>query len=120
MATNFIQKGARMTYANATGTDISSGDLVPIGATFGIAATDIDAGASGEVIMEGVFEIDAVNSAAISQGNPVYYVASTGEASPTAEDQKYIGIAWAAKAETGTTVKVKIGCGYHPTVNDVA
>jgi hypothetical protein len=50
----------------------------------------------------------------------VYYVTATGKASPTAEDQKYIGIAWAAKAETGTTVKVKIGCGYHPTVNDVA
>jgi predicted RecA/RadA family phage recombinase len=120
MADNKIQTGARMTYANATGTDISSGDLVPIGATFGIAATDIANGASGEVIMEGVYEIDAVNNAVISQGNPVYYVTATGKASPTAEDQKYIGIAWAAKAETGTTVKVKLGCGYHPTVNDVA
>jgi len=96
MATNLIQSGARMTYANATGSDISSGDLVPVGATFGIAATDIDNGDSGELIMEGVFEIPADDSAAISQGNPVYYVTSTGEASPTAEDQKYIGIAWAA------------------------
>jgi predicted RecA/RadA family phage recombinase len=120
MATNLIQSGARMTYANATGSDISSGDLVPVGATFGVAVGDIDNGDSGELIMEGVFEIPADDSAAISQGNPVYYVASTGEASPTAEDQKYIGIAWAAKAETGTTVKVKIGCGYHPTVNNVA
>jgi len=120
MATNLIQSGARMTYANSTGSDISSGDLVPVGATFGIAAGDIDNGDSGELIMEGVFEIPADDSAAISQGNPVYYVTSTGEASPTAEDQKYIGIAWAAKAETGTTVKVKIGCGYHPTVDEVA
>ena len=120
MATNLIQSGARMTYANSTGSDISSGDLVPVGATFGIAAGDIDNGDSGELIMEGVFEIPADDSAAISQGTPVYYVTSTGEASPTAEDQKYIGIAWAAKAETGTTVKVKIGCGYHPTVDEVA
>lgn len=120
MANNKIQTGARMTYANATGSKISSGDLVPIGATFGIAAADIANGSSGEVIMEGVFEIDAVNTAGITQGNPVYYVASTGKASPTAEDQKYIGIAWATKASAGTTVKVKLGCGYHPTVNEEA
>lgn len=120
MATNLIQSGARMTYANATGTDIASGDLVPVGATFGIATVDIANGASGELAMEGVFEIDAIATAAISQGNPVYLVTASGLASPVAEDQKYIGIAWSGKLSAGTSVMVKLGCGYHPTVNDVA
>lgn len=119
MAQNYLQTGSRMDWTNGTGVDVSSGDLVPVGASFGIAAVDIADGESGSLIMEGVFEIDAVNSAAISQGNPVYYVTSTGKASPTAEDQKFIGIAWAAKAETGTTVEVKLG-GYHPVVNEEA
>lgn len=119
MADNYIQKGARMTYSNGDSAAISSGDLVKVGGVFGIAAGDIAKSSDGELIMEGVFEIPAVNTAGITQGNPVYYVTSTGKASPTAEDQAYIGVCWETKASAGTTVKVKIGAGYHPTVNDV-
>ena len=119
MATNFKQQGETLTYTNNTGSDISSCDLVPVGATFGVALVDIPDGDSGALAMLGVFELPAVNDAAIAQGNPVYYNAASGKCSPTAEDQKLIGIAWEAKAETSTTVKVRIG-GYHPVVNDVA
>jgi predicted RecA/RadA family phage recombinase len=120
MAQNFVQTGRRMTYANNTGDDIAAGDLVSVGATFGIAAVDIANGDEGELIMDGVFEVPAVDTAAIAQGNPVYHVAATGKASPTAEDQAFIGICWEAKSEPETTVKVKIGAGYHPIVNNVA
>lgn len=120
MAKNMIEKGKTLAWSNATGSDVSSGELVPVGGTFGIALVDIANGASGALGMEGVYEIPAINTAAISQGNPVYYAASTGKGSPVAEDQKYIGLAWATKAEAGTTVLVKLGAGYHPTVNVVA
>ena len=120
MATNMIQNGNKMTWSNGTGSDVSSGDLVNVNGTFGVALVDIANGASGTLAMEGVFEIPAINTAVISQGNPVYYVASTGKGSPVAGDQKYIGLAWETKAEAGTTVLVKLGAGYHPTVNDEA
>ena len=115
---NFVQNGKMMTWTNATGTAVKSGDLVPVGDTFGVAAGDIANGETGELCMEGVFQIPAVNNAAIAQGKPVYYVSSTGKASPTDEDQKFIGLAWDAKAEAGTSVLVKIGTGYHPVVNN--
>jgi predicted RecA/RadA family phage recombinase len=116
---NFVKDGKTMTWTNATGTAVKSGDLVPVGDTFGVAAGDIANGAIGELCMEGVFTLPAVNNAAFAQGKPVYYAASTGELSLVAEDQKFVGITWAAKAETGATAQVKIG-GYHPVVNDVA
>lgn len=119
MATNYIQPGKRITYSNGASAAISSGDLVAVGASFGIAAGDIAKSSDGELIMEGVFEIPAVTTAGITQGNPVYQVASTGAASPTAEDQKFIGICWETKTSSAATVKVKIG-GYHPTVNEEA
>jgi len=112
-----IQNGKTMAWSNATGSDVSSGDLVNVNGTFGVALADIANGSSGTLAMEGVFEIPAINTAAISQGNPVYYVTATGKGSPVAEDQKYIGLAWETKAEAGTTVLVKLGVGYHPTVN---
>jgi predicted RecA/RadA family phage recombinase len=120
MAANLIQNGKTMTWNNNTDSDVSSGDLVNVNGTFGVALVDIAKGASGILAMEGVFEIQAINTAAIAQGNPVYADASTGKGSPTAEDQKYIGICWESKAEAGTTVKVKLGAGYHPIVNQEA
>ena len=119
MATNYIQPGKRITYSNGASAVISSGDLVAFGASFGIAAGDIAKSSDGELITEGVFEIPAVTTAEITQGNPVYQVASGGDASPTAEDQKFIGICWKTKAEATATVLVKIG-GYNTTVNDAA
>lgn len=119
MAKNFVQNGKMMTWTNATGTAVASGDLVPVGDTFGVAVADIANGAAGELCMEGVFTLPAVNNAAFAQGKPVYYVSSTGKLSLVAEDQKFVGITWAAKAETATTAQVKIG-GYHPVVDEVA
>jgi predicted RecA/RadA family phage recombinase len=117
---NLIQDGKTMTWTNSTGSDVSSGDLVNVNGTFGVALGDIANGASGTLGMEGVYEIDAISTAAISQGNPVYEDSATGKGSPVAEDQKYIGLAWEAKAEAGTTVNVKLGAGYHPVVNNEA
>ncbi len=108
-----------MTWTNGTGSAVSSGDLVPVGGTFGVAQVDIADGASGTLAMEGVYELPAINTVEISQGNPVYYEAASKKCSPTSEDQKFVGIAWATKASTGASVLVKLGTGYHPVVNAV-
>ncbi len=120
MAKNLIQNGSRMTWTNGTGSDVSSGDLVPVGASFGVALTDIANGAKGALAMEGVYELPAISTAAISQGTPVYFEVASKKCSPTAEDQKFIGLAWATKEEAGASVLVKLGTGYHPVVNNEA
>jgi predicted RecA/RadA family phage recombinase len=117
MATNFIQKGDTLKYTNGTGSDIASGDIVKINSLVGVALVDIADGASGAVATEGVYQVDATSSAAISQGAAVYFDGT--EMTPTAEDNTFVGFAWAAKAEAGTTVQVKLG-GYAPLVNEVA
>ncbi len=118
MAANLIQNGKTITWNNNTGGAVSSGELVNVNGIFGVALADIANGASGTLATEGVYEIEAINTAAISQGSPVYEDSATGKGSPIAEDQKYIGLAWEAKAEGGTRVKVKLGAGYHPIVNE--
>ena len=73
MATNFIQNGETITWTNGTGSAIASGDIVEIGALIGVALVDIAASASGAVATKGVFELPAVNNAAITQGAKVYF-----------------------------------------------
>lgn len=116
---NFVKDGKMLSWTNGTGSAVSSGALVVVGSMPGVAAVDIANGADGELATEGVYTLPAINTAAISQGAPCYYDSSAGKITPTAEDNKYIGIAWEAKAETGTTVQVKLGVGYHPVVNAV-
>ena len=119
MAKNFVKDGKTLTWTNGTGTAVASGDLVMVENIPCVAAVDIANGATGELYTEGVFTLPAVNNAAFAQGKPLYLVASTGKLSLTAEDQKYVGLCWTAKAETATTAACKIG-GYHPTVNESA
>jgi predicted RecA/RadA family phage recombinase len=117
---NFVKEGRMLSWTNGTGAAVSAGALVVVGSTPGVAAGDIANGADGELATEGVFTLPAVNTAAITQGAPCYYDSSAKKITPTAEDNKYVGIAWTAKAEAGTTVDVKLAVGYHPVVNEVA
>jgi len=116
---NSITDGNVITWTNSTGSAVSSGDLVMVGSMPGVAAVDIANTAEGAVALAGVYELTATNAAAITLGAPVYRDASTGKITPTAEDNVFVGMAWTAKAETATTVQVRLG-GYHPTVNESA
>lgn len=109
MAKNFIQHGISLTWSNSTGADVAGGDPVKIGDLIGVALEDIPSGKSGTVSANGVFEVPAVNDAAIGQGAKVYYDASTGKMTPTATGNTLAGFAWAAKAQTATTVRIRIG-----------
>lgn len=108
MATNFVKEGETLTYTNATGTAIASGDLVIIGQRVGVALVDIANAASGAVAVEGVFEVDKEASLAVAQGDLLYCNATSGELDKTATAQTLAGYAAAASATAATTVQVKL------------
>ncbi len=109
MSANFKQKGEVITYTNSGQTDISYKDIIDLGTRIAVAAADIAAGESGSADVVGVFEAPAVNNAAFSQGEALYWDASAGKMTNTPGDLTYAGWCFAAKTETGTTVLVKIG-----------
>lgn len=116
MATNFVQQGESLTWSNGTGSAVSSGDVVVVGAAIGIAAVDIANGSSGTVYMTGVFNVPKVSAAVIGQGEMVAYDVS-GSAfddsamTPATGDITDACTAWEAAGDSVTTIAVKINTG---------
>ncbi|MFA6848733.1 MAG: DUF2190 family protein [Selenomonadaceae bacterium] len=109
----YISKGQNMPYKNSGATTIAAGTVVALASTvIGVAADDIAPDEEGTLFMTGVYELPAVNTAAISQGAPVYWDEAAGKVTPSAltgeVENVSCGYAWAAKAETGTVVEVRI------------
>ena len=109
MATNFIQEGKALDYT-ASGSDVSSGDLVVIGTIGGIAKTDIADGKTGAVHISGVFSV-AKASGAVTQGQKLYWNSSNSNLTTTASGHTLVGVAAAAAASGDATVKVLLNVG---------
>lgn len=107
-----------ISYANSSGSTIESGDLVDITNLVGIAQNDIADGTTGVLQTKGVFTLPKYNNLVISQGDRVYWDTSNEEVDKTAEDQTYVGIAWAAAAQTATTVQVAINFPTKVEINE--
>lgn len=89
MATNFIQPGATVTWANATRSDVASGDVVILSANLaGIAETDIADGTSGEVNIEGVYGLASDDSCAVY--DKAYWDGT--QVTSTAYGNSYLGV----------------------------
>ena len=82
MANNYKQPGETLTWTNATGAAVASGDVVVLGATsnatLGVAMVDIPNGEIGEVCINGVFEVPKVAAAVFAQGESLVFDASEG------------------------------------------
>ena len=117
MTTKYIQKGDVIDYTNDSGADVSSGDVVVMGGTLGVAIADIPnttPNTVGAVAIEGVFELPKVAAAVIAQGEGVIWdVSATGFddslATPATGDVSGAAIAVADAGNGETTVKVKLG-----------
>lgn len=70
MATNYIEMGGVWDHTPASA--VASGSVVVMNDTVGVAVTDIAAGATGAVQVDGVFSLPKDNSA-IGQGKKVYW-----------------------------------------------
>lgn len=104
---NFIQEGTRVDWTNTTGSAVASGDVVIVGSLAAIAVVDIADTKSGEVALEGVYELTKDAPLVISQGDEVFWNTSNKEVTKTATD-KPLGVAFRAAASADTTVQVKI------------
>ncbi|WP_444958095.1 capsid cement protein [Microbulbifer sp. ZKSA002] len=77
MATNFVQDGRMLDYTNITSADITSGQVVPVGAVLGVAMDDIAVGESGVIAIDGVFTVPKVSAAEIDQGETLTWVVAS-------------------------------------------
>jgi len=115
---NMVQDGKRITYTNATGSDIAAGAPVVIGSIIGVACVDIADGATGAVALDGVFTLPKTADTTghdIAQGDIMLFDISTGKfdvktATDAAGDILGGAIAVTAAASAATTVDVKL-CG---------
>lgn len=116
MAKNYVQAGEVVDFTNGTGSDIASGDVVPMGSLIGVAITDIPDGETGAVGIEGVWEMPKVSAAVIAAGETVTWDASAGafednQATPATGDLTDGCVAVAAAGNGDTSVMVKINVG---------
>lgn len=118
MATNYLQDGDSLDYANTTGAAIKSGDPIAIGNIMGIAIIDIAISATGAVQTEGVWKVPKVTGTAWVQGAKVLWDKSAakfdhGGAAPAAGDISNCCVAAyaAAAGDTFGYVKLNVGVG---------
>ncbi|MDI9423905.1 MAG: DUF2190 family protein, partial [Spirochaetota bacterium] len=108
----FKHPGVVMDWENGTGADVSVGDVISLGTFCGVAQVDIANGATGPVSLSGVYEIAAVNNAAFTQGDMIYF--DTVAKKATKDTSKaFLGVAMRGKETAGTTAWVKIGYEWH-------
>jgi len=114
MATNFVQDGNVIDYSNS-GSAISSGDLVVMGETLGVALVDIAATTgTGAVAVTGVYNFAKVSAAVIAQGESLTWDVSAGAfddnaATPATGDVTGAACFAAEAAGNGvTTIAVKL------------
>lgn len=83
MARTYIQDGDIINYQNA-GSAITAGSIVKFGSLVGIALVDIATGATGSVMLEGVFKVVKATGAAWAQGDQLYWDATNSNFTTTA------------------------------------
>lgn len=108
MATNKIyDRGAVMPWTNGTGSDVASGDPVEVNDLVGVALGDIADGESGNLDLEGVWELPKEAGLAVNQGDQLYFDAAAGEFDKTNTNTP-AGKAFADAANAATVVWVKL------------
>lgn len=87
---NFVQPGHVMTFLAPSG-GVMSGDLVVVGAAFGISSYNVAEGAEGELAMGGVFTLPKATGA-VTQFAAAYWDATAKKVTATATSNLKIGV----------------------------
>lgn len=103
---NFVQPGRVLTLISVGA--ILAGDALLVGKIFGVALSNVAAGASGEFQTEGVHELPALVTDVAAVGAPLYWDAVNKRLTVTAAGSTRVGVATAAKANGAATVAIKI------------
>ena len=103
---NAVQRGENLTIPSPA--VVSSGDLVVVGALYGVAAGDAETGTDLDLVTVGVFDLPKVSALAIAIGDKVYFDASTKLVNKTASGNTYIGVAVTAATNPSGAVNVRL------------
>lgn len=106
MKAEYWQKGETLDYTAES--DVINGKVVNLTTRIGIAASDIAAGETGQVYMEGVYRLAKAATAAIAMGAAVYYDAANDVITATATNNTPAGYAARTAAKEDTAVLVKL------------
>jgi len=106
MEASYVFEGKNIPYDNDSAADIEYGDVIDLGTGIAIAAEDIDAGETGTIVTEEVFDLPAITTAAFAVGQQVYWNGTAITNTPGANTPA--GEVVLAKAETGAVARVKI------------
>jgi predicted RecA/RadA family phage recombinase len=109
MSAIFRQQGKTIPYANPGLAAIAYQAVIDLGTRIVVAVEAIAVGATGSVATEGVFEFDAVNNAAFSVGQEVYWDPATSTVTDQGAGLTPAGWVVETKLLAGTTARVKIG-----------
>lgn len=108
---NFVQPGRAIPYTNGGSDTITSGSIVALGTLIGVAATDIAVDATGEIVVEGVFDLPKA-SGEISAGDLLSFDSSAGylakSFTPAEGDVLNCAIAVADAASADTVVRARL------------
>lgn len=106
----FIQEGKVINYYNDTSNAIAYGDVIVLSQRIGVAASNIPAGSTGAVELEGVFEFTAETTAGFAVGQSLYWDAAEKKLTATKAETGaiYAGIAVDPKALASDVAYVKI------------
>ncbi|MBP2655399.1 MAG: hypothetical protein H6Q73_2968 [Firmicutes bacterium] len=99
----YYQEGNIIDYENTGSSALSAGDPVPMTDAFGVAVYGIDAGATGPVVINGVFIVTADSTVSYAAGDKLYWDSTNKLFTTSATSTTYAGYAAKAK-DTGTTV----------------
>ncbi|QDR81350.1 DUF2190 family protein [Sporomusa termitida] len=95
----FTQQGDIIDFTNTTANPIRPGDPVPLAGAFGVATGDgIAPGATGPVVVRGVFLGPADPAVAYGQGDKLYWDPANQRLTNNATDTVYAGYAVQAKS----------------------
>lgn len=102
---NAVSKGLTMDYTATA--DITSGQVVLVGAMIGIAVSALASGETGALTVEGVFTVPK-STGVVAQGAQVYWDNTNKNVTTTATDNTPCGKAFIAAASGDAEIDIKI------------
>ena len=103
---NFVQQGVNLTLTSPYA--VSSGGGVLIGNIFGVAAGNAEIGAEVDLVTQGVFDLNKLNTAAFVVGDPVFWDDVEKRVTDDPDDGPRIGVAVTAAPNPSGFVNVRL------------
>lgn len=108
---NYVAPGAALVVTAPDGTedvDVSSGDIVKVGAIVGVAVNDAAMGEEVVINTTGIYSVAKVSAQAWGVGDAIYFDAATKLATTTSGGNTLIGVATAIAANPSATGEVRL------------